>query len=424
MLKIYDSLKSLATPELISKAAATLGEDNSKVSSAVSVIIPSLLGRILKEGNTPKLREIAEIAGKKKVINQLDNVFSGHGIFDGINVGERFENALVGTNNKGFFSGIASKTGINESSADRLNSWVAAMVAGFIGDKIVNGKETLPDILAQLGNEKSAIGADIPSGIAASMGLSKLFEEPVKKTQEKAREIPEKKKGGSGWITWLLIILLLLLLLFFWWRSCNKHKVPYDIGAHRITEKVEDGLDKLGAAAEGAVDVTTDALRSAADWVEKEFTLPDGRKIVAREGGFEETMLAYLKSEEYKNATAEELKDKWFHFDNIEFKFGSASELEKGSQQQLDNIAAILKNYPDVNIRIGAYADHIGSNEANLKITEKRANFIKSELVKDGVVAGRIDTQGFGEEFAHYPASAPDSLRKNDRHIAMRFTKK
>jgi len=44
MLRIFDSLKSLISPELVSKASAMLGEDGAKVSSAISPVIASLLG--------------------------------------------------------------------------------------------------------------------------------------------------------------------------------------------------------------------------------------------------------------------------------------------------------------------------------------------------------------------------------------------
>ena len=46
-----------------------------------------------------------------------------------------------------------------------------------------------------------------------------------------------------------------------------------------------------------------------------------------------------------------------------------------------------------------------------------------SILVKDGIPADRISTEGFGKEFATVPADATAAQRAVDRSIAMRFTK-
>lgn len=434
-MKIYDSLKSLITAEMISKASATLGESNQKVSSAVSTILPSLLAKLVKVGETPRLKEVAEFAGKKKVLSQLDNVFSGHGIFDSVNVGERFENALLGDENSAFASAVASKAGIQKESADRLTSWVSGVIAAFLGDKMVNENQSLANLIAQVGKEKDEFSAMIPAGIVSSLGLSSVLgavakpKAPEKPMAAKASE----KKEGSGWIVWLIIILLLLLLLFFWWKSCNKHKVE-KYSMNNAIEKVEGDARKLGAAVEkeakellndleNAEHKMEDAIEDAANKVRTELTLADGKKINVYKNGCEECMVAFIKSDEFKKATDAELKNTWFEFDDVDFKFGSSTELMGNSEGQIKNIAAVLKNYPDLKVRIGAYADKVGSDKANMKISEARANHIKSLLEKEGVAAARIVTQGFGEEFAKYPESAPDSLRKNDRDIAMRFIK-
>jgi len=101
----------------------------------------------------------------------------------------------------------------------------------------------------------------------------------------------------------------------------------------------------------------------------------------------------------------------------------SETALAGNSMEQLDNIAAILKNYPDVRIRIGGFADKTGTRAVNYEISKKRAEYIKSILVKDGIPADRISTEGFGKEFATVPADATAAQRAVDRSIAMRFTK-
>ena len=134
-------------------------------------------------------------------------------------------------------------------------------------------------------------------------------------------------------------------------------------------------------------------------------------------------MLKYLQSDAYRKATNEELSKNWIQFDKIDFMHDSETALAGNSMEQLDNIAAILKNYPDVRIRIGGFADKTGTRAVNYEISKKRAEYIKSILVKDGIPAARISTEGFGKEFATVPADATAAQRAVDRSIAMRFTK-
>ncbi len=58
------------------------------------------------------------------------------------------------------------------------------------------------------------------------------------------------------------------------------------------------------------------------------------------------------------------MKNKWFSFDDLNFKFGT-TELVPESKRQLDNIVAILKAFPDVKIKIGGYTDKKGDDAAN-----------------------------------------------------------
>ncbi|PIE51059.1 MAG: hypothetical protein CSA38_00160 [Flavobacteriales bacterium] len=149
----------------------------------------------------------------------------------------------------------------------------------------------------------------------------------------------------------------------------------------------------------------------------------NGVALHANKGGLEESLIGFLHSGKYAKATNEELKKNWYNFDNVKFKMGSSNQLEKGSQEQLDNLAKILKAYPDAKIKIGGYTDKTGNEEANKKLSTKRAEFIKAELGKMGVGAQVISAEGYGSEFATVSADASDEERAKDRKMAVRFTK-
>lgn len=84
----------------------------------------------------------------------------------------------------------------------------------------------------------------------------------------------------------------------------------------------------------------------------------------------------------------------------------------------------ILKAYPDAKIKIGGYTDKTGNEDNNKKISQLRADFIKSELTKKADIGKQvISAEGYGSEFAKVPAEASDEERSIDRKMAIRFTK-
>lgn len=416
MLQILDSLKSLISPELLAKASAVLGEDNSKVTSAVTSMVPSMLGSLMNTGNTSEVRSVLEDAGKSNLLSDLTNLFSGNASEKQRSIGSRFMDAIMGGHVSDFNSLIASHSGITTGSANKLTNMIAPVIAGFLGNKLNMGEYNVSGLMNQLEREKSSIIGMIPAGFTSVLGLKSLSdigrdhtyrEEKIRPTA--ATGVAETHKGGYGWLKWLLLVLL-LLLLFFWWRSCRGHR-------HEGMEQPRiERVDTVTPRPSEAV-ATTERRTST------ELVLPNNVKLSGYRNGMEDQMIDYLKSDKYEDATDKDLQFKWYDFDNMAFKFGSATELTESSNAQLENIAAILKYYDDVKVKIGGYADKVGDDESNMKLSEARAQTIKSMLEQKGIAANRISTEGFGEELAKYSASAPESDRIHDRQVALRFMK-
>lgn len=153
-----------------------------------------------------------------------------------------------------------------------------------------------------------------------------------------------------------------------------------------------------------------------------EVTLPNGTKLQAYPGGIEDQLVKFIGSDEYKNGTAESLKDKWFSFDDLNFVVGK-TELTPESKRQFDNIVAVLKAYPDVKIKIGGYTDKTGDDAANLKLSDSRAKAVQAALQKAGVGAQVPEAEGYGEQFATVAETESDEARKADRKTAVRLIK-
>jgi len=409
MTQFYDALKALASHELISEASVFLDERESDTSKAVSSIIPSLLGVILKKGATPQLREIFEEAGRLNILAEVKNLWQNQLTQDQQRIGDNLLQNLLGDKAADFTDPIATQSGISKVSTNKLVSMIAPIVAGFLGNKMVKENYSLHTLLTEIGKEKDRFKDMIPSGIISTFGLSSVLD---KKPEEYENGTPVKK-SNYGWVKWVIAILA-LLLLFFLWRSCRDRDNRSD------SEVVENRNTMVTDSISQGRPITMDSTRTQME--ETELTLPNGMKLRAYKGGIEDQMIKFLESDEYKKAKDNDLKNKWFKFDNINFNFDSATELQSGSEQ-LNNIAQILKYYKNAKIVIAAYADKVGTEPANMEISKKRAETLKSMLSSKGVGSQIAQTKGYGDEYAKYNADESDDKRASDRDMALRFVK-
>jgi len=67
------------------------------------------------------------------------------------------------------------------------------------------------------------------------------------------------------------------------------------------------------------------------------------------------------------------------------------------SYQPLNEIAEILKNNPTAKIEISGYTDEVGQEDGITTLSKDRADAVKAYLIKEGVDAAVITTNGMGE---------------------------
>jgi OOP family OmpA-OmpF porin len=83
---------------------------------------------------------------------------------------------------------------------------------------------------------------------------------------------------------------------------------------------------------------------------------------------------------------------------NVKFDFDK-STIKKGYYKDINDLAKVMKNYPDLKVIIKGYADSVGDPAYNKKLSRKRADAIKKYMVKKaGINANRIAAKGFGAE--------------------------
>jgi outer membrane protein OmpA-like peptidoglycan-associated protein len=71
--------------------------------------------------------------------------------------------------------------------------------------------------------------------------------------------------------------------------------------------------------------------------------------------------------------------------------------LKPGGYKDIDRSAVILNRYPETSLLVEGHTDSTGSEDYNLKLSEKRAMAIQNELISQNVDPARIQIIGFGE---------------------------
>ncbi len=80
---------------------------------------------------------------------------------------------------------------------------------------------------------------------------------------------------------------------------------------------------------------------------------------------------------------------------DILFDTGKA-DLKPQARENLNQMAAIMKKYPENVLTIKGYTDSTGSAATNQTLSQKRAEAVRSQLVAAGLPANTISTVGMG----------------------------
>lgn len=87
-------------------------------------------------------------------------------------------------------------------------------------------------------------------------------------------------------------------------------------------------------------------------------------------------------------------------FEDVHFAFDK-SELTDYAKALLDNAASVInglaKKYPALKVDVSGHTDWMGTDAYNQGLSERRANSVKTYLVRKGVDAARITTYAYGE---------------------------
>lgn len=180
--------------------------------------------------------------------------------------------------------------------------------------------------------------------------------EPVYGTDRVPPVEHDRKRGGALW--WLLAALAAILLLVLLTRGCD------DTRRTDAVAPVETG------SAAGRVSDAGDPMVSEA--------------------------AAYSTAEFDRYLAGTEPVGRAFALDKVTFASGSDT-LDAVGRKELDELAGVLKRYPNAAIALTGYADPEGDAAANEALSRRRAEAVRAALAKAGVAARSVSLAGEGE---------------------------
>ncbi len=99
---------------------------------------------------------------------------------------------------------------------------------------------------------------------------------------------------------------------------------------------------------------------------------------------------------------------------DVLFATGRA-DLKSGAVMDLDRLATFMGRYPDRSITIEGHTDSVGSEDYNLGLSQRRAESVRSYLMRQGVDATRVTTHGMGESVPVAPNDTASGRQQNRR---------
>jgi OmpA-OmpF porin, OOP family len=430
-------LKDNLTPEMISKAANFVGEDHASTATAMSGILPAVLGSVMGKASTAD--------GASNVMSMITGGGHDGGMFDNLGSmlgggsttnnlltgGSGILSSLLGDKVGAIASVIGNFAGIKSGSASSLMSMAAPMVMGLIGKQVSSNGLNASGLMSMLAGQKDHIAAAMPAGLGDKLGgllgMGSMFSgassmmsgmaNDANKTVSSATNYATEKieDAGGGLPKWLLPLVIgvaVIAGLLYFMKGCNKTPEAVTSTMDSLSTGMSAGMDSMASSASSAVSSATDAVKKLF-----KLKLPDGSEIEVPEGSLEDQIVKFIQDDNQKID-----KKVWFNFDRLLFDTGK-STLKAESQEQIEKTVAILKAFPKVKIKIGGYTDNVGNAASNMKLSSDRAVIVMDALIAGGIDKSRLESEGYGDK---NPVASNDTNegKAQNRRIAISVREK
>jgi OOP family OmpA-OmpF porin len=413
MASILDSITGLANQPLVSQIAGRLREPEANVQRGMETSITAIVAAIASKAEDGNLMGTVLDAAKRVASDPTSGAPAALGNTAEAGGADREATGLLSSLFGGGATGtlstaIAGASGLRSESASTLLSMSVPVALSWLGQRARMEGLDASGLGAWLARERAALLSALPSGLGALLGASGMSMPKVDLPNisiPSAASMPSMSKSRA-WVPAALAGLLAVLLIGYF----TMRRKPAE------TVVAQNGAIATDSSVHAAAPAPAVADSAAASGMVHE-SIPGGTELTVAPNGIEAHLIQFIK-----DPAAKVTDTTWFNFDRLLFQTGSAT-LKPESEAQLKSVAQILQAYPNVKARVGGYTDNSGNAATNMKLSEARAQNVRSELEKLGVGSGRLDAKGYGAEHPVGDNSTADGRAAN-RRIALRVTAK
>ena len=102
---------------------------------------------------------------------------------------------------------------------------------------------------------------------------------------------------------------------------------------------------------------------------------------------------------------------------DVLFDFNQAS-LKPGAREKLAKVSGILLAYPTLHVNVEGHTDSVGTDDYNLKLSQRRADAVRDYLTSNGINSANVQAVGLGKDG---PVASNDTAagRQQNRRVEM-----
>jgi OmpA-OmpF porin, OOP family len=410
---LIESVKVLASPDLSSRLASTLGEPVHAVSSGLNGGLGAmLLGVLGKTGDPAAMRSVFNtITDPSNDGRVLDSPSAQVGAPEGglSSLGGQFLSNIFGGRASAVNDVLARNSGLRLASISSLMQLASPLLLAVLGRRVREGGLNAGSLTRLFEDEREGIERAAPAGVASALGLHEAGV-PVDREPEVRQEVPprerprvyapEEQSSGIRWL-WPALVALAAIALFLGTRAKHRAPPPAPVADTTTVPRARTSGGEVAPLAAGIQQVR----------------LPNGIVLSVPGTSAETRLVAFLN-----DSTRPADDTSWIVLDRIHFASNSA-QLDPDALAQAKNIGEILKAYPNANVRLGGFTDATGSDDANMRLSKNRAASAEGEIEHDGIDASRVPADGFGSKNPIADNSTDDGKAQN-RRVALLVIKK
>jgi OOP family OmpA-OmpF porin len=449
---MFESILGQVTPEMRHAIASRLGESPQSVQNGLSTATAATLGAMAHNsgdsGFMDQMTQFAARGGSSNILGSLGSIASNGPSGAAGDLINRFQSLVFGSQQGRVENLISQQAGLSASSGAGLLKMAAPLVLGYMARQHSSGSFSATSLGSSLRAEAPNLGNYVPAGFfrGAQETLTRVTdtvskvtgtEEPYRpaqaetsrpaqtdttfRTTETRTETPAYRstvpEPAPNHLRWAVPAAIAGALLLGWLLFRAMHAGVQRPVREAANPMVTTPPPAVPAPVAPAHTPPMAATPAPALGEFESVRLPDGTELNVPAHGVEARLVSYLQGG--ANPASEVT---WFDFDRLLFDSDSAT-LQPSSYEQLNNVAAILKAYPNAKIRLGGYTDNTGDADANRRLSQERANSVMAELSRRGIDPSRLSATGYGEENPVADNSTEEGRQRN-RRISIRVAEK